>query len=223
MLTLILAIALAGPADLAPSPRDVVEALAVQHRLTTRATALSTATYRLQNAVGRRLSTGSDCSDPETAALAARAATFGAAWRDVLQSARAWQGVLEERAASPTAAPLLPPSVREDISALGAVITRDAERYAEAAAWQRSYVGPRCAATLSAAPGLISDTDDLRPTAIVVLPGATLCPQGTPSTGGPIVVDPPLACAVPADRACDCRPVQVAPGAVLAPIGDGEE
>lgn len=215
MLPLLLTAALAGPADLAPSPRDVIEAVAVQHRLTSRATALSTATYRLQNAVGRQLSAGADCSDPTTAALAARAAAFGAAWRDVLQSAREWQRVLETRAAAPTAAPLLSASVRADIAALGATIARDADRFAEAAAWQRVYVSSRCAVPLAPAPGLPVDGDDLEPTAILVLPGATLCPQDILGAGTPLVVDPPVGCVVPTGAACDCRPEPIAPGAVL--------
>lgn len=219
--------ALAGPADLAPSPRDVTEALVAQHRVTERARALATATFRVHNALGARFASGGTCADPEVAALASAGETFGAGWRDALQSARAVQPILEERAAAPVVAPLLPAFVAAEIGALRDALARDAARYAEAAAWQATYVGPRCDAALAPSPGPAGPPVVSGPVAVIVLEGATLCRTGDARTGeagtgeagtGAALVAPrPFGCVVATGAPCDCAPAPLVPGAVLGP------
>jgi hypothetical protein len=209
--------ALAGPADLAPSPRDVTDALVAQHRVTQRARALATATFRLHNALGARFAAGATCADPEVAALASAASTFGAGWRDALQSARALQPILEERAASSVVAPLLPAWVGAEIGALRDGLDRDSARYAEAAAWQAAYVGPRCDVPLVPSRGPAGPPVASGTVAVIVLEGATLCPVGEAGAGAAVVAPRPLGCVVATGAPCDCVPAPLTPGAVLGP------
>jgi hypothetical protein len=210
----LLALALASPADLLPSATDVLETLQTQEALTLRAEALATTTFRLHNAAALAMEGGSTCADPRLRSLASRAAAFGAAWRDVLQSARVHQAVLERRAAAPTARPIAPEGQDATIARLRARIERDEIRYLEAAAWQRSMLPKRCIEDLDTAPGLAAlDGSEDSSWAVIALGDGVLCPGDLPAHGSVYVLNTPRACVSPAP--CACPPALIETGAAV--------
>lgn len=195
---------------LAPGPGELVEAEAELEVRVLQAEAIGRATGRLQNATVHE-------EDPCAKGFLKRAIAFATAWRDAAQRARVQADRTVMIAASPTLTPLVDEARTAQIETLRARAERQAVAWLEFDQLQRrSKV--RCEGPLQPALGLSDPTpralgEEGAPIAIWVLQG-TLCPGARDRTGvavvrGPVCVD--------LDPACACEPIEVQPGAVLAP------
>ena len=226
MTFLVLVPLLAAPdlAALAPAPQDLAAAQAALRVDLDQARAAAEATERLQNALAESGALGrKPCSDPADAALIAREAVFGAAWRDAAQTARTDAARLQEILAAPTLAPLLDAGASAEAAALIDAADVLSRRYAEASAWHARHAQPRvarCPGALAPAAGLPraeahapGEVEAL--TAITGVGGGVVCPTGAPADGRVVYVGASGACTSAAG--CGCAPAAVLPGAVLGP------
>lgn len=215
---------LVPPRALAPDHAYFQATLDAAERATRDVVALGSAVTRTHNAWAERQARGIPaCEDGEAADLAARAPVFGAAYRDAVQRARAAASRLTRLVVAPVLTPLISARDRDRADRV-LQITRDhARAYVEASAWQATHLAPwaaRCAPVLRPAPGLVSraprtSAEQEVATAVVGIGGGRVCPLDAPADGTAVVIPGSSACYGP--ERCDCAPVPVQPGAVLAP------
>lgn len=187
-------------------------------------TALASAVTRLHNAWAERQGRGIPaCDEGDAADLAARAPVFGAAYRDAVQRARAAASRLTRLVVAPVLTPLISARDRDRADRVLRTTRDHARAYVEASAWQATHVAPwstRCAPALRPGPGLVSraprtSAEQEAATAVVGIGGGRVCPLDVPADGTAVVIIGSSACYGP--ERCDCAPVPVQPGAVLAP------
>ncbi len=211
LLSSVLGPAFANPgAIIAPGPRELQAAEAELTERVLRAEAIGRAASRLQNAAFR-------AEEPCDGGLLTRARAFAEAWRDAAQRARV-QGVRTlDMADSATLTPIMNEERRARVTDLAERAEKQAKSWFEFDRLEeRSKVkcdGPMRPAAGLRSPTPIPDGQEGRPVAIWVLEGA-LCPgarrvRGVAVVSGPVCVD--------VDPACSCEPVEVLPGAALAP------
>lgn len=206
-----IAAAFADPAVLlAPGPAELVAAEEELERRVLDAEAIGRAASRLQNATAH-------VEHPCDGGFLRRSRAFATGWRDAAQRARVQGNRTAMMASSPTLASLVNEERTERIQAWLARAERQALAWLEYDKLQeRSRI--ECRGPLQPAVGLPDPTpraagEEGVPVAVWVLTG-TLCPgardvEGVAVVRGPVCVD--------LDPACACRPVEVLPGAVLAP------
>ncbi|MCB9742189.1 MAG: hypothetical protein H6741_18485 [Alphaproteobacteria bacterium] len=220
---LLLSAALAqAPLGLSPTPQELQAGLADLERHLTRADAVGEALSATQNAYAQRRAAGAPggCADVEGLGIAARTEVFGAAYRDLLQSARAQSQRVHTMAEAPTVSALAEGVLAEEIATLERRLDGHERRLAESIAWQRSQLSStlqRCEHPLIGGEGFAGDRElrlDRGRVAVIVLEGGVAWPQGEEITGGVWLV-PPEACWAPAEG--ECAPAPTAPGAALGP------
>lgn len=215
---------LVPPRALAPDHAYFQDTLAASELATRDVIALGSAVTRIHNAWAERQARGvPPCDDVEAGDLAARAPVFGSAYRDAVQRARAAASRLTRLVVAPVLTPLISARDRDRAERVLKTTRDHARAYGEASAWQATYVLPwtaRCAPPLRPAPGLVSrapraSAEQEAATAVVGIGGGRVCPLDVPADGAAVVVAGSSACYGP--ERCDCAPVPVQAGAVLAP------
>jgi hypothetical protein len=220
---------------LAPGPQDFATESTMLDARIEHMTAIGDALHRLHGAWAERLATQAEadpCADPAAARLVARSRAFGVAYRDAVQAARAELRRVEWLLAAPTIAPLLDDADREHAGAARATVDRHARMAEEDAAWHGRFVegSARCELALQPAAGIGYGGPVARgapaPVAIFALGDGLLCTPAPTEPGAAVdgalveveagdrvhVIDGP---ACYGERACDCVPETLLPGAVL--------
>lgn len=211
------ALAAIDPSLLAPGPVEwAAQVLELRKRLD-EADAVGIAEARIQNrlAIGP-MTREALCATEESRSLLARSLVFGAGYRDAVQAARAHGERLRRMLAEPTLQPLLWQEQRQNAEILLQRVEAHVVRYREMSSWQVRHLAAAarsCPTPLSSAKGL--DGEAAKRVAVVGVGGGSICPQGAAADGRVIVLAEPLACH--ATHGCDCKPLPVAPGAVIGP------
>lgn len=205
-----------SPAELAPGPVELSEALKSLDERLDQAEAIGQALARVHNEVADKgLRSGTPACDAPVVAVAARSVPLGLALRDATQSARAQATRLSRIAEAPTAAPVAEGPLAEPIAADLARVEVLEKRWAEVSAWQASYLNPllrKCKPALTPGEGLGEATQGA--VAVLAVGGRRVCPMDLPAEG---VVLAPEGKACVGDAGCDCKPLAVLPAAVLGP------
>jgi len=225
----------AGPADLAPGAPELTAAERRLADLLSSAEAAQVAVARLQAEWTRRTpakppppprSGGSPgpCDDVERLEIGWRAERFGAAWRELAQSARAEAERVQRIRSMPTVSPLVDASWGERLDPLVERADHVSRALVEASAWQERYVRPALvvcpAAAALPAPGLDLARVPVRgeappKVAVLAVGDGVVCPGALRADDAVVLVDG-VAC-WDASGTCTCVPEPVLPGAVLGP------
>ena len=210
---------------LAPGPQELDAASSELDARVVAAQSLARAVARAQTGFAEatlRASPTSPCDDLELVGAVARSRTFGIAWRDAVQSARAQRDRVVAIAAAPTVEALLDPADRAVLRDRVAEVDRLARAVTEAEAWQARVADPvvaRCDVRLVVGPGAFDRVPDAArgPVAVVAIGDGRVCTErgeaGRPADGQPMLVADGKACWAPVGCACD--PIPVGVGAVL--------
>lgn len=165
------------------------------------------------------------CADTARLALGWRIGRFGAAWRETAQAVRVAAERLRSIRGAPTVSPLVDGGWATALDALAARAVVAEATWREASAWQARYVRPTLQACpvppLGAAPGfpvpVVRARGEEEPMiAVLALGDGWVCPSPQRADDAVVLVEGPQAC-WSASTPCACEPVDVAPGAVLAP------
>lgn len=185
------------------------------------ADALSVATLAEQNRVR---STPAECGLGAREQAALRGALFGTALRDEIQGLRRRLERLDETRTAPTLAPVLSTVDTERLERTRREIRRLVREYLDAAAWQRTHVGPwlrECGVReLTPYAGESPRVVAPRLVPVIARSAGVVMPFEAPVEAGVLLLEgpDPEAC-LQASGADPCEPVSVRPGAVLV-VGD---